>query len=170
MPLGDTFVPWYCGLIMLGSGELEEAERLLRQTMETAELDHVRDIAMDFLGMIRFRRGDLRGAQRYLHQALAGSAKFQDLRPCASAVEHLADVAGRSEHWARAARLQGASEMLLDRSNKVLLPIWHLEPGRTAAACREALGEDAFAAAFAAGRAMTPEQAIEYALEEAISA
>jgi non-specific serine/threonine protein kinase len=168
MPLGDTFVPWYCGLILLGSGELEEAECLLRQTLETAVLNHVRDLAMDFLGMVLFRRGDIEAAQRHFQQALAGSARFQDLRPCAVTLEHLADVAGRLGRWGRAARLQGASEMLMDRSNKIRLPFWQLEPASTADACRAALGEDAFAAAFAAGRAMTPEQAIEYALEEAL--
>src|SRR5262249_9166416 len=118
-----------------------------------------------FLGMVAFRRGDLPAAQRHFQQALAGSARFQDLRPCAIAVEHLADVAGALGRWERAAHLQGASERLLDLSNKVPLPIWQLEPASTCGACRETLGEEAYAAAVAAGRSMSAEQAVAYALE-----
>ena len=167
IPIGDGFLPWYCGIILLGVGELDDAERLFQQAFDTTPLDHVRDLVADFLGMVAFRRGDLMAAQRHFEWALAGSARFLDLRPCAVAVEHLADVAGASGRWERAARLQGAAEMLLDRSNKIPLPIWQLAQARTTAACREALGEAGFAAAFAFGRAMAPEQAIAYALEAA---
>jgi non-specific serine/threonine protein kinase len=166
MPLGDSLLPWCCGIIMLGAGALDDAERLLRQAIEATGPGHVRDLATDFLGMVAFRRGNLPAAQRHFQQALAGSARFLDLRPCAVAVEHLADVAGASGHWERAARLQGASEMLLDLSNKIPLPIWQLQPAKTTAACRDALGEEAFAAAVTTGRAMTQDEAIAYALEE----
>src|SRR5262249_32920282 len=150
---------------LLVAGELDEAERLLQQAVETTAVDHARDLANDFLGMVAFRRGDLPAAQRHFQDALAGSARFQDLRPCSAAVEHLAGVAGAWGSWERPARLQGAAEMLLDRSNKISLPIWQLEPATTTAACRDALGAAAFTAAVAAGRAMAPEQAIAYALE-----
>jgi predicted ATPase/DNA-binding XRE family transcriptional regulator len=165
--IGDSLLPWVCGIILLGAGEVDEAERLLQQAVDTTALEHVRDLAADFLGMVAFRRGDLPAAQRHFQQALAGSARFGDLRPCAVAVEHLADVAGALRLWERAARLQGAAEMLLDRSNKIPLPIWQLDPASTSAACRTALGEEAFAAMVAAGRAMTPEQAIAFALDGA---
>jgi hypothetical protein len=56
MPLGDTFVP--CGFILLVAGELDDAERLFRETFEKATLDHVRDLVTDFLGMVAFRRGE----------------------------------------------------------------------------------------------------------------
>jgi hypothetical protein len=82
-------------------------------------------------------------------------------------VEHLADVAGALGCWERAAHLQGAAEMLLDHSNKVALSTWQLDPARTSADGRAALGEEAYARAEAAGRAMAPEQAITYALEGA---
>ena len=165
MPLGDSFLPWNCGIILLGAGELDDAERLLRQAVETTTLDHLRDLATDFLGMVAFRRGDLAAAQRLFQQALAGSARFLDLRPCAVAMEHLADVAGALGRCERAARLQGASERLLDQSNKVSFPILQLEPARTTEACGHALGAEAFAVAVAVGRTMTPEEAIAYALE-----
>ncbi len=45
-------------------------------------------------------------------------------------------------------------------------PADRLEHGRTLAAVGAALSEEAYAAATAAGRAMTLEQAIAYALEE----
>ncbi|MFN8632280.1 MAG: helix-turn-helix domain-containing protein [Chloroflexota bacterium] len=163
-PLGDWCLPWLGGVVLLRAGELDEAEGLLRLAL-SSPIQHVRDLAADFLGMVEFRRGDIAVAEAYFRQALAGSARFGDLRPCAAAVEHLADVAGASGAWERAARLLGASEMLLDLSNKIPLPIWQLEPAKTTAACRDALGEETFAASFAVGRTMTLEHAVAYALD-----
>ena len=49
----------------------------------------------------------------------------------------------------------------------LLMDHWVANHERYLTAVRAALGEEAFAAALAEGRAMTWEQAIEYALEEA---
>jgi len=81
------------------------------------------------------------------------------------AVEHMASVAGALESWRRAARLLGAAEMLYDQSSQVAFPAWQLEPDRIAAACLQGLGEKSYAAAVAAGRAMSVERAVHYALE-----
>jgi len=169
MPLGDSLSLWYYGVALLAVGELDEAERVLQQTVDTTLLDHVRYLATDFLGMVAFRRGELAVAQRCFQQTLAGFARFSDLRICGIALEHLADVNGALGRWGRAAQLLGASEMLLDLSNKATLPVWQLQPETTSAGCRSALGEEAFAGALATGRAMTVEQAIAYALEDPTS-
>jgi hypothetical protein len=66
----------------------------------------------------------------------------------------------------RAAKLWGAAESLRDSLGLPLPPNELEEYDRNRAAAREALGEEAFARAGAAGRAMTVEQAIEYALQD----
>jgi hypothetical protein len=74
-------------------------------------------------------------------------------------LEVLAMVAGQAGQGARAARLLGAGATLLERIGSS--PGEHEQPAfDAAAAARAALGEDAWAAAFAAGRALTLEEAI----------
>jgi hypothetical protein len=67
----------------------------------------------------------------------------------------------------RAARLLGASEASLDAIDddgwQPLARRWH---GRELTAVRAALDETALAAGWAEGRAMPPEHAVAYALEE----
>ncbi len=72
---------------------------------------------------------------------------------------------GQSE---RAAGLWGAAEALLE---EIALPLYRHrweEFERQIAFAKDTLGEEAFAAAWEAGRAMTWEQAVAYALEEPV--
>ena len=70
------------------------------------------------------------------------------------------------EGCVRAARLLGAAEAQCEAIGAALWPPDRLEHERTVAAVQGALGEAACVAAWAAGRAMTLEQAIAYALED----
>jgi DNA-binding CsgD family transcriptional regulator len=97
---------------------------------------------------------------------LAELTPFRDWRFSASAVQHLASTACAFQEWERAARLLGAAEMLFDLSNMTPLPHFGLDPEPVAAACREKLGSDPFARAVAAGRAMSAERAIQFALDQ----
>ncbi|MCL6650503.1 MAG: tetratricopeptide repeat protein, partial [Chloroflexi bacterium] len=82
------------------------------------------------------------------------------------ALEAFADLAAREGSAARAARLSGAAEAIRESVGSPLppgeRPLYeaHLD------ALRAALGKRAFAAAWAEGRSLTLEQAIEYALAE----
>ena len=90
----------------------------------------------------------------------------------AQSLEVLAGLAARQQQWKRAARLLGAAVGVCaaigatpsawtsrDRSNAE-------EYERAVRGAREALGEAGFAAAWAAGRALSPNQAIAYALAD----
>ena len=59
-----------------------------------------------------------------------------------------------------AARLFGAAAALFETAGASIWPIDRADYERNLAAVRAGLGEDAFAAAFAAGRAMRPEEAV----------
>jgi hypothetical protein len=78
----------------------------------------------------------------------------------------LAGVAAASGQASRAARLLGAAEARLEAGASYIDAADRLFNGRTITSAVAQLGESAFAAARAEGRAMTFEQAADYALEE----
>lgn len=103
-------------------------------------------------------------AQQLYAEAMVLSRTMGNARYVASCLMHLAallDAGGQS--W-RAARLLGASEAGYTTGGYLLEFIDRGDRARTVAAVRAALGEEAFAAARAEGRALTPEQAAAEAL------
>jgi hypothetical protein len=77
----------------------------------------------------------------------------------------LAATARERAQWERAARLLGAADAGQERRGGGLPEqIGRRERERTLAASREHLGEPAYAAAYAAGRALALEQAVQEAL------
>jgi DNA-binding NarL/FixJ family response regulator len=72
----------------------------------------------------------------------------------------LAVVVATQGEPAWAARLWGAAEGLRDVIGAPLPPVYHADYDRSVAAIRSSLGEKSFAAAWAEGRTMTPEQAL----------
>ena len=79
-------------------------------------------------------------------------------------LDGLADVARRRELPERAARIFGVAENLRESIGAALPLAERLELDQNVFALRAHLGDAAFASAWTAGRAMTVEQAIEYAL------
>ncbi|HEV2458329.1 MAG TPA: hypothetical protein VGS80_08175, partial [Ktedonobacterales bacterium] len=67
----------------------------------------------------------------------------------------------------RAARLLGAAARLRERVGTLQSPRWRAATERAAALARAALGEERWAATYAAGRALSQEAAIAEALGEA---
>jgi hypothetical protein len=78
-----------------------------------------------------------------------------------------AALARGRRRWARAARLLGAADAGLERLGGVLAePLGQQQQERALAAARAQLGEPAFAAAYAAGRALALDEAVAEALAE----
>jgi hypothetical protein len=97
--------------------------------------------------------------QTLVHSHIGQSSEYALL------VGALAEVAWHAGDADRAARLLGAAARLpAPDSSEFPLGI-QPDPARATAAVREALGEARFAAAYAEGRAMTLNQALQYALE-----
>ena len=84
----------------------------------------------------------------------------------ASGVDAFGQLAAAEHQPARAARLMGAAEALHEALHIPVRYCSRADHDRAVAAARAALGEEAFAAAWAEGRAMTLEQAIAFALQE----
>jgi hypothetical protein len=118
------------------------------------------------LGNVARAQGDQgRAAARYresltLFQELGGQEGM------AGCLEGLAGIGWEQEDAPRAARLFGAAEAVRDRLDVPLPPSQHAAHDRSVRTLRAQLGEEAFAAAWAAGRALSLEAAIAEALAE----
>ena len=117
------------------------------------------------LALVAQARGDCDRAARLYAEGLRLADELGDAANLAYCLEGLAGVAARGEPE-RAARLYGSAEALLDTVGGPRHPY---VPDRSAhrgtvAALRARLGEEAYAAAWAAGRALPLERAVAYAL------
>jgi non-specific serine/threonine protein kinase len=159
------------GLVALSRGDLglsaalhEESLQLLREIGDTQGMTS----ALINLGGIALARGDHEGAAPMVREALL-LGRDADMT---SVVQHclygLGCVAADREHPVRAARLWGGVEGIEDAYGLHLAPVALSLTGYEGrlTAAREAIGEEAFAAAWEEGKAMPPEQAAEYALSE----
>ena len=129
------------------------------------------------LAQLALAGGDYEAAYSRFAEGIAPSEELGDRGNIAYILEGLGIVAGARGESLKAARLLGASEALISaiglrghtyyRSDPHLYE--HIKRSlyeRIEAKVRAALGEAAFGAAWAEGRGMYFEQAIEYALEE----
>jgi non-specific serine/threonine protein kinase len=115
------------------------------------------------LGDTLRRQGDHAAARSFLVESLTLARQRGDKLNIVTSLVNLAGVAVLQEELERAVRIGSSAEVLRKTIGLALLPIQQAEYDRLAAAVRAKLGEEAFAAAWAQGQAMTLEQAIEYA-------
>jgi non-specific serine/threonine protein kinase len=132
------------------------------------ELGNKRGIANSLLnlGSLARKEHDYGASRSCLAECLRLSLVLGEKRLTAYALEGCAGLAQVQEQPERAARLYGASDGLRAVLGMPLSPNEREEVDRDLAALRVTLGEAAFDRAWSAGRALTWEQAIAYALEE----
>jgi non-specific serine/threonine protein kinase len=161
------------GLIALLQSSLGPARALLEESLalhrglgkEPAVAN-----ALVNLAWVAYFEGDYGRARLLVEESLA---LFRDLggrAGCAECLLLMAGLALAQGHAERAARLGAAAEALRTAVGASLLssPAVSAQMRRGLNACRSALGEEAFAVAWAAGLALTLEQAIAYALDDGI--
>jgi predicted ATPase/DNA-binding CsgD family transcriptional regulator len=124
--------------------------------------------ALRGLGVLAVRRGDAAGALAHYAECLDLCRRVRTPGIIAECLEGLARTAALRREHERAAVLFGAADALF-QSLGGRLPLWADESDhdRYVAAARAGLRPTAFAAAADRGRAMTIEQALEYALPPA---
>jgi len=162
----------WLGTVLLLKGDLEGARRKFEEGLVLGRSigDRVSLCnALFDLAQLELAVGDHDAAFRRFAEGIAPSKEMGDRSNVAYILEGLSTVAGARGEAERAARLLGASEAL--RSAIGLRGHTYYQPdralyGRIEAEARATLGEAAFEATWAEGRAMSPEEAIEYALEE----
>jgi non-specific serine/threonine protein kinase len=146
------------------------AERGLALSREVGERQTL-CAALYTLATLAQAEGDHERARDLFAEGLILSAELGNEADVAHCLEGLASIAGAEGSIARAARLWGAEEALLE---KIEAAVYTYVPDRSlhrsqVAASRSQVNEESFAAAWAAGRAMSPEQAIEYALDRSLT-
>jgi predicted ATPase/DNA-binding SARP family transcriptional activator len=155
-------IAYYQGDTTAGQALLEESLALYR------ELDDKRGIAwcLQKLGNIaRSQQEQQRAVTRY-RESLTVFGETENPGGIAAVLEGLARAASAWGQPKRAASLFGAAETLRDALGSPLQPAERVDHDRCVTAARAALSEEEFAAAWAAGQAMTLEQAVVSALEE----
>ncbi|MBC7228133.1 MAG: tetratricopeptide repeat protein [Thermoflexales bacterium] len=156
------------GYIALHQENLARARSLLEQSLTLfREPDdrYLKTRAWLALGNVACREGDYAQARSLYTQALLALKELGNIWGVFYLLEafgHLALAEGEPE---RAAYLLGAAERLGESIGTALAPAEQSEHESNLAAARAALGDAAFAAAWAAGQAMTLEETIACALE-----
>jgi Tetratricopeptide repeat len=131
---------------------------------ELGNLDALR-FPLIHLAHVACRQGQLAEARAHLKESLAMCRQRGEKRLIVECLEGLAEVALAECQWEPAARLFGAAASLREAIG------WPVEGGRVeeydhqVSTLRDALGERAFAAAWAAGAALSWTQAADYGLE-----
>jgi non-specific serine/threonine protein kinase len=158
----------------LGSGDLDSAAARLEESLALCrELGDRRSAAMALfvLGMTELRRGNLDQGAALLEEGARVALELGDKLGAPYFAEGLAKSSVLRGSPVRAARLWGTAEALREQIGVALskFDLANSDYERDVDAVRSALGEAAFEAAWAEGRVMPFERAIEYALEEPAS-
>lgn len=160
------------------------AEEALKLFNDVANKEGIADslLVLSFLGMERgdqwamtyalhglarviLLQGDSVTAQALTEESLAISIVLGNLRGIVSCLEQLAEISVALGEPERATRFWGTEEALRDRASAMGYIIKHenyekMESERSVKAVYSHLGDKVFAAAWAEGRAMTPEQVL----------
>lgn len=149
------------GDYMRASAVLDESLALLREQDERGAIPSV----LNNLGDVARYQGDLGQAIILYKQSLTLYRAMGNRQDAGECLEGLAAVAGAQGQPHYAARLLGAAAALRAAMHIPLPVVDRAAHDRIVAAARTALGDDAFAAAWAAGQALPLEQAIDEALQ-----
>lgn len=140
---------------------LEESVALQREVGDTYSMAS----GLRSLARIRHDRGDDTGATALYRESLAVLTQVDDRRQIAECLEGVASIACSGGHPARAARLFGAAAALREAIGAPIPPSECAAYDCWLAGSRAQLGDAAYAAAWALGRALPLEQAVALALE-----
>jgi predicted ATPase/transcriptional regulator with XRE-family HTH domain len=161
---GSAISLGYLGMLALERGDAVEAHALFDQSLVLFE-QLVRNPRIGSmlarLGQARFSAGDLRGAEEAYLASLRVERPFANQQRTAACFEGLAEVALARGQPERTAQLLGAAVQALGKlPPSPLPPRVAAQREHVALAARQALGEDAWAAAYAAWQPLALDEAI----------
>ena len=116
------------------------------------------------LGLVAFDQHNYVEAHSLYEEGLATAKELRNVWICSHLVEAFATLIAAEGQYVRAARLLGAAESHRKAQGNPLPFAHRSDYDRPVATIRAGLNEEALGSAWAEGRAMTLEQAIEYAL------
>jgi predicted ATPase len=146
-------------------------DEMLALSREVGDAWNVAD-ALCHLARLADYQGNPERARALFQEGLVLCRLLEEQRAAIACLTGLAELAAIQQQAERAARLWGAAEALCEASHNARAwaqAFWHASHDQNVAAARAALGEQAFEAAWEAGRALTLEEAIRLALESPAS-
>ena len=154
-------------------GADDEALNWHENTLALAESrgdPYLQACAQSSLGICLFRKGDLDRAEQLTRKALHGFSVLGEPWISTHCLEGLAWIAGSRHDFRRAAVLMAAAVALTSAAGTALFPLpdqarWHDDCERRA---RAALDADEFESAWVQGTAMTLDQAVAFAMADAV--
>jgi predicted ATPase/DNA-binding CsgD family transcriptional regulator len=165
--VGVSIVLGYLGYVALWQGDLDLAARLGQECLAVAQ--EIEDswvaFAAELLGYVDLERGNFDQAGESFRASLRYGETRHSIMRVAECLEGLAGVAGGVGTVTRAGRLLGAAEAIREHFGSPVPPPRRDRYERTLALARAGLHSDAFAAAWAAGRQLSKEDAVAYALQ-----
>jgi predicted ATPase/transcriptional regulator with XRE-family HTH domain len=164
----STWAVLSLGRIAAQQGDFTRAQAIYKEVLAHFQALEFRSGSSQVLldmGQAALAQGDLAQAAALLAESLMLSREVGNLRDCTYCLEGLAAIAGAQQHPERAARLFGAAETLRKAVGMPISPVNRAAYDRDVVTARAQLDDAAFAAAWAAGRVLTLEQAIAEALD-----
>lgn len=159
-------VLFYLGYFWLWRGDVEHAERVAQEALHVAQLvDHF-DVAgtQELLGYIALERDDLDRADALFRDAISDNVTQWMFMTLAECLEGLAGVYGRRGYAIRGATLLGSAEAIREQFESPVPPPRRDRYDRTLRSIRDQIDPGTLDDAWARGRAMSRQKAIDYAL------
>jgi hypothetical protein len=154
-------------------GDEREARRLFGETLPLfREMNEPFGIAtmLQFIGAVALDEGDLKTARSCFAEALPLFRELGNHDLTASMLDWLGKVADQEGNSRRALRVVSAGQAYREATGVAPAPGVHARRDELVALLRNKLSEEAFAAAWAEGQAMTLAQAISDAVEDSSGA
>lgn len=148
-------------------GDYDQAEVYVGEASRTCrEFNLLNDFLPFYLGCVKLHRGNYADAKTHFIEFIRMNHKQEVLNLVIAGLIGLAAAMAGLRQYEHAARLAGAGQAMHDAIAWVMKTSDRIEIDPLLQIAREQLGEVAFEAFAAEGRAMAMEQAVAYALEE----
>jgi predicted ATPase/DNA-binding XRE family transcriptional regulator/Tfp pilus assembly protein PilF len=155
------------GRMLTGQGRYDEAEAVLEESltlMREIRLTYALANALDGLACVATEQGDAERAMALFSEAIAVCQDLNDERSLVDIVGHMAELAMTQGNAERGTRLAGAAAAGRQTIQAAIPRVGREHRERALARACQDLGEDAFRLAWEAGRDMSLEEALAYAL------
>jgi non-specific serine/threonine protein kinase len=155
--------------LLAARGELDRAvdvgEQGLALSQDRGEL-WMRGYLLTFLAQATWRQGHQVHAEALAREAATCKLMIDDRHGLAMVLETLAWMATECGRHGRAATLLGCAEQVRGQIAVTLMDVYRPQHDRSVTATVHAIGEKAFDAAFARGRAMTIDEGVAFAVAD----
>jgi predicted ATPase/DNA-binding CsgD family transcriptional regulator len=152
---------------LIAAGEIDQAIELGERGLTLSEArgeSYCRGYQLDYLARVYWLRGDREKAEALARQAAVHKHAIDDRNGLTMVLETLAWMSaerGENEH---AAILLGCAQRVRDSSSLTLIELYRQQHEQSVALTIRGIGQKAFNAAFARGRAMTIDEGVAFAV------